>query len=153
MSTINSPSAYGSMMGIRSVWGNNKSFRLLPVDEHCPYLECIYDPESKILVIISKNYKTSYHMLPQLDEHGDPIPAKKQRANGKNFREDRRSVETYQEYYIIVEEDIYAFLKSVMVNYNELETVVKEFIDAPPATPNTGSPIAFSMDPNGQAVS
>lgn len=152
MNTPNKPSAYGAMMGIRSVWGNNKSFRLLPLDVNCPYLECIYDPESKILVVISKNSKSSYHMLPQLDENGDVVSAKRPRANGKNFREERRTVETYQEYYLIVEEDIYAFLKNVMINYTELETVVKEFIDAPPAAPQTGN-MAFSMDPNGQAVS
>ena len=140
------------MMGIRSVWGNNKTFRLLPVDVHCPYLECIYDPESKILVVISKNSKTNYHMLPQLDDNGDMVSAKRPRANGKTFKEERRTVETYQEYYLIVEEDIYAFLKNVMVNYTELETVVKEFIDAPPAAPQNGN-MAFSMDPNGQAVS
>ncbi len=151
MST-NKASAYGAMMGIRSVWGNNKTFRLLPVDINCPYLECIYDPESKILVVISKNSKSAYHMLPQLDDNGDVVLAKRPRTNGKNIKEERRTVETYQEYYIIVEEDIYGFLKNVMVNYVELETVVKEFIDAPPAAPQTGS-VAFSMDPNGQAVS
>ncbi len=53
------PTAYNSMMIISSIWGMNKTFRLLPVDEACPYVESIYDPESKVLVVISKLKKQS----------------------------------------------------------------------------------------------
>lgn len=125
--------AENSMLAISSVWGNNKTFRLMPVSADCPYLECIYDPESKILVVISKMHKQSYHMLPALDDNGDPMPPKKARQNNKNIREERRLVDTYQEYYIIVNEEIYAFLNSVVVNK---DYDFKTFVEAPaPANP------------------
>ena len=109
-------SSNDSMLAIKSVWGQNRTFRLMPLDGGCPYLECIYDPETKILVVISKTSKQSYHMLPQLDENGDAVPAKRPRANGKNVREERRLLDTYQEYYIITNEEIYDFVKRVCVN-------------------------------------
>jgi len=132
-------SANQSMYAIYSVWGNNQTFRLFPVDVNCPYLECIYDPESKILVVISKNNKQSYHMLPQLDDHGDPVAAKRQRANGKNVKEERRLVDTYQEYYVIVNEQIYDFLSKVAINAEDFD--FKKFVDAPPAGPSGNGPV------------
>lgn len=126
-------SAYNSMMAISSVWGNNKTFRMLPLDTNCPYNECIYDPESKILVVISKHYKQSYHLLPVLDDHGDPVPPKKPRSNGKSFKEERRLLDTYQEYYIIVNEEIYDFLSKVAVNADSFD--FKSFVEAPPVQP------------------
>lgn len=132
-------SANQSMYAIYSVWGNNQTFRLFPVDVNCPYLECIYDPETKILVVISKNNKQSYHMLPQLDDHGDPVAAKRQRANGKNVKEERRLVDTYQEYYVIVNEQIYDFLSKVAINADDFD--FKKFVDAPPVSPTGGNPV------------
>lgn len=131
---MTNPSAYGSMMAISSVWGNNKTFRLMPIDSSCPYTECIYDPESKILVVISSNHKQSYHMLPVLDDHGDAVPVKKPRVSGKQVKEERRLVDTYQEYYIIVNEEIYDFLGKVAVNAETYD--FKVFVEAPPVTPN-----------------
>lgn len=126
---MTTPSSYGSMMAVSSIWGNNKTFRLIPLDSNCPYNECIYDPQSKILVIISKNFKETYHMIPTLDDNGDEVPAKKPRANGKPIKEERRLIETYQEYYIILNEEIYSFLDNVCVNKNY---DFKQFVEAPP---------------------
>lgn len=142
---MTTPSAHGSMMAISSIWGNNKTFRLFPVDVNCPYLECIYDPESKILVVISKNHKQSYHMLPVLDDHGDPVPAKKARQSGKQTKEERRLMDTYQEYYIILNEEIYDFLSKVAVNAETYD--FKTFVEAPPVAPTGSTPqINFSAE-------
>lgn len=131
------------MLAINSVWGNNKTFRMLPVDSNCPYMECIYDPETKILVIISKVNKQSYHMLPVLDDHGDEVPIKKPRRNGKLIKEERRLVDTYQEYYIIVNEEIYSFLSKVAVNADTFD--FKSYVEAAPVPPNGGAnqPMVF----------
>jgi hypothetical protein len=136
---MTTPSSYGSMIAISSVWGNNKTFRMFPVDSNCPYLECIYDPETKILVVISKTSKQSYHMLPQLDENGDAVAPKRPRANGKPVKEERRLVETYQEYYVIVNEEIYDFLSKVAINADTFD--FKTFVEADPVAPqNAGQP-------------
>ena len=142
---MTTPSAHGSMMAISSIWGNNKTFRLFPVDVNCPYLECIYDPESKILVVISKIHKQSYHMLPVLDDHGDPVPVKKPRLSGKQTKEERRLLETYQEYYIILNEEIYDFLSKVAVNAETYD--FKTFVEAPAVAPSGSAPqISFSAE-------
>lgn len=137
------PSSNDSMMAISSVWGNNKTFRLMPVDDKCPYVESIYDPESKVLVVISKNCKSSYHLLPVLDDNGDAMPVKKPRANGKNFREERRLIDTYQEYYLILNEEIYSFLDKVCVNK---DYDFKQFVEAPPVTSASQAAGMMSMD-------
>ena len=133
------PSSFNSMMAVRSIWGQNRTFRLFPVDSGCPYVECIYDPETKILVIISTNKKQSYHMLPVLDDNGDPVPSKKGRMNGKQMREERRMVDTYQEYYLVVNEEIYDFLDKVSINK---DFDFKTFVEAPPVmSPSQGAGI------------
>lgn len=139
---MSNPSSYNSMMAISSIWGNNKTFRLLPMDVDCPYSECIYDPESKILVVISKEYKQSYHMLPVLDDHGDEVPVKKPRRNNKLIKEERRLLDTFQEYYIIVNEEIYDFLSKVAVNADTYD--FKTFVEAPPVQPAAMPGMTFS---------
>lgn len=128
---MSTPSCYDSMLAIKSVWGQNRTFRIMPLHDACPYLECIYDPETKILVVISKNKKQSYHMLPVLDDNGDPVAAKRPRGNGKQFREERRLLDTYQEYYVITNDEIYDFVQKVCINKDfDFNT----FVEAPPVT-------------------
>ena len=37
-----------------------------------PYTEAMFDPASGILAVISKVMKQSYHMVPKLDDDGQP---------------------------------------------------------------------------------
>lgn len=90
----------GNMLLIKSSWNEGETFRLLPVTEDCPYVECIFDPGTKVFVVISKVVKTTLHMLPKLDDNGDPAPLKVKRANGRMVKEERKQIETFQEYYI-----------------------------------------------------
>ena len=105
------------MMLITSNWGPYKSFKAIPVTDACPYMEAIFDPSSKILAVISKHSKQSYHMLPKLDDNGDPMKLKiSKRENGKDYREERRLIETYAEYYVSEREEIESFLKGFCLN-------------------------------------
>ena len=88
-----------SMMIVQATWNETQTFRLIPILEECPYVECILDPATKVFVIISKIRKQSLHMLPKLNELGDPIPCK-QRANGRTFKEERNKIEVFQEFYV-----------------------------------------------------
>jgi hypothetical protein len=137
-------SAYDSMMAVSSVWGQNRTFRLIPLDINCPYVEGIYDPETKVLVLISKNMKQSYHMLPVLDDNGDAVSAKRPRANGKQLREERRLLDTYQEYYMILNEEIYSFLDKVIVNK---DYDYRSFVEAPAVTNASDAAGIMSMQP------
>jgi len=94
------------MMLISSKWGEADSFRLIPIENNCPFVEAIYDPDTRVLVLISNVKKQSLHMLAKLDEQGDPVKLKKPRANFKPFPEERKTIETFQEYYITEKSEI-----------------------------------------------
>jgi hypothetical protein len=83
-----------SMMLVQATWQDKQTFRLIPISDSCPYVECIFDPGSKVFVIISKIKRTSLQMLPKLDEYGQPI------AGSKGHREERHKLDVFQEFYI-----------------------------------------------------
>lgn len=126
-----------SMMLITSNWGPYKSFKAIPLNADCPFMEAIFDPSSKILAVISKHSKQSYHMLPKLDDNGDPMKLKLgKRENGKDFREERRLIETYAEYYVSERSEIETFLNGFCLNadsYNYAEYLDAELENQIPA--------------------
>ena len=83
-----------SMMLVQATWQDKQTFRLIPISDSCPYVECIFDPGTKVFVIISKIKRTSLQMLTKLDEYGQPI------AGNKGHREERHKLEVFQEFYI-----------------------------------------------------
>jgi hypothetical protein len=89
-----------SMIIVQSTWQDSQTFRLIPVTLECPYVECILDPATKVFVVISKINKTSLHMIPRLDDNGDPLLVKGARPNGRTVREERKTIDTFQEFYI-----------------------------------------------------
>lgn len=112
---------HNSMWCINAVWNGQQSFKLIPITEECPYVEMIYDPEVKMMVIISKLLKEAYHMLPKLDDNGDVMPAKNRKNPEKNYKEERRLVDSYQEYYIISMDEIKSFVKMFAVNADSFD--------------------------------
>jgi len=118
-----------SMMLITSNWGPYKSFKAIPLNADCPFMEAIFDPSSKILAVISKQSKQSYHMLPKLDDNGDPMKLKLgKRENGKDFREERRLIETYAEYYVSERSEIETFLNGFCLNADSYDYI--KYLDA-----------------------
>jgi hypothetical protein len=120
-----SKSNYGKNMKLfTSAWMDEKTgsgyktFRMMPVTGDCPFGEVICDrsEEGTVLVIMSKTKKQGFKMVPRVNEFGDPEPAKKPRPNGKNIKEQRASVEMYQEYYIMDPEEQEAFITDFAVN-------------------------------------
>jgi hypothetical protein len=106
-----------SMLLFTSFWNDATTFKLLPTTEECPFVEVIYDPSLEMLVVINKNSKSTFHNVPKLDDNGDVMMMKTAaRANGKPFKEERRTVETYQEYYLTEKEEQIAFIKMFAVN-------------------------------------
>lgn len=83
-----------SMMLIKSIWNEKPTFKMMPISDECPYVECIYDPDSSVFVVISKTSKTTLHMLPQLDDYGHAI------TGNKGAKQSRHKMEVFQEYYI-----------------------------------------------------
>jgi hypothetical protein len=106
-----------SMMLVTSSWGNDKTFKLLPITPECPYNECIFDVSTKVLAVIGKEKKESFHMLPKLSDEGDVQYMKiGKRNNGKDYKEERKMLQTFYEYYIEHPQEIIDFLKLFAIN-------------------------------------
>jgi len=106
-----------SMMLVKSSFGPMKSFKLMPISNNCPFVECLFSPSEKIMVIITRTMKQSYHMVPKLDDNGDEIPVKgKPRPGQKQIKEERRLVDTFSEHYIITEEEIREIIDTFAIN-------------------------------------
>tara|TARA_R100001463_G_scaffold98007_1_gene152512 strand:- start:1199 stop:1636 length:438 start_codon:yes stop_codon:yes gene_type:complete len=117
-----------SMMLIKSNFGPMKSFKLIPISQDCPFVECLFSPREKMMVCIGTICKDSYHMVAKLDDNGDEIPVKgKPRANGKKIKEERRLVETFSEHYIVTEEEIKEIINMFAVNPDAFD--LDEFFD------------------------
>lgn len=104
-----------SMLLINTTWNEKESFKLIPISNDAPYAECIFDPESKVLVIISKITKTAMHMLPRLDETGYPTVINKGPNAGKQ-KQERKQIDVFYEYYIENVNDIKNLISNLAVN-------------------------------------
>jgi hypothetical protein len=113
----------GNMLLIKSSWNEGETFKLLPLSEDCPYVECIYDPSTNVFVVISKVSKTTLHMLPKLDDNGDPAPLKVKRANGRMVKEERKTIETFQEYYVEDKDAMIELIKIFAVNKDTFDYI------------------------------
>ena len=98
------------MMLVQSSWQEDQTFKLIPIDESSPYVECIYDPQTKVFVVITKIKKFSLHMLPKLDDYGQPV------TGSKGARQERHKIEVFQEFYIEDETAITELIKHFAIN-------------------------------------
>lgn len=110
-------------MLITGNWGQKKTFKMIPVTTDCAYNEAIYDIEAKVLALVSKEKKQSMHMVAKLDDFGDVKPMKVgRRTNGKDYAEERKTLETYYEYYLDNVDEIKAFINMIAVNSDSFDT-------------------------------
>ena len=123
-----------TMMLVQATWNDKQTFRMIPVADSCPYVECIFDPDTKVFVIISKLSKTTLHMLPKLDDNGDPIAVKQQRPNGRTFREERHKIEVFQEFYVEDKAAMDELIKMFAVNAKKFD--YKKFLGEEKSEPS-----------------
>jgi len=118
-----------SMILITSSWGNRKTFKMIPASKDCPYNEAIYDLDSKVLAVIGKDRKQSMHMIAKLTEMGDVQRLKiGKRENGKDYAEERKTLETFYEYYIEEASEVEEFIKMFCVNAGTFD--YKQYVNA-----------------------
>jgi hypothetical protein len=111
-----------NMMLITSSFRGVKNFNLISVTEDCPYVEAMFDPASSILVVISKNMKETFTMLPRLDESGQPQKLRSpNKEAGKTVKEQRVAINTFSEFYITEKEEIENFLELFAVNASSFD--------------------------------
>lgn len=116
-----------TMMLVTSPWNGKKAFKAIPVHKDCPYTEFLFDSDSKILVVITTTIKDNLHVVPRLDENGDPVKTKGPRLNGKTYKEARIQIETFTEHYITEKEDMEALINMHTVNAGTFEW--KQFLN------------------------
>ena len=87
-----------SMMLAHNSWAKINSFSLMPVNNECPYVECLYNPMAKTLAVIGKTKKDTFHMIPRLDADGRPEKLKNGATEQEPFKKQRVSQESYTEY-------------------------------------------------------
>ncbi len=123
-------SSFGkNMMLISSAFRGVKSFSIIPVTQDCPYVEAMFDPTSGILAVISKVKKQAMHMVPRLDENGQPIRLKAPNMEtGKTVKEQRLQIETFSEIYITEKEEIVQFVYMFAVNADQFD-IAPFFVD------------------------
>ena len=127
-----------SMLLITSTWGNRKTFKMIPASQDAPYNECIFDLDSKVLAVIGKEKKQSMHMVAKLTEMGDVQRMKiGKRENGKDYAEERKTLETFYEYYIEEMSEIESFIKMFAINSDEFNT--KQYFEAATQAPQTSN--------------
>ena len=111
-----------SMMLVTSTWGSKKTFKLIPVTLESPYNEAIFDADNKVLAVISKEKKESLHMLAKLNEFGDPQTMKiGKRSNGKDYAEERKTLETFYEYYVENAQEVKDFINMFAINADSFD--------------------------------
>lgn len=98
------------MMLVQATWNEKQTFRMIPIEESCPYVECIFDPDTKVFVVISKIKKTTLHMLPKIDDYGQPI------TGTKGMKQERHKLEVFQEFYVEDHAAIEELIKLVSIN-------------------------------------
>jgi hypothetical protein len=99
-----------TMMLVQATWQESQTFRMIPITESCPYVECIFDPKTGVFVIISKIKRTSLQMLPKLDEYGQPV------TGAKGHKEERNKLEVFQEFYIEDKTAVINLIKLFAIN-------------------------------------
>lgn len=120
------------MMLISGTWGAKKSFKMIPVSQESPYNEAIFDLDNKVLALIGKDKKQSMHMVPKLDEFGELKSMRiGKRSNGKDYQEERKTLETYYEYYLDNPDDIEAVINLLAGNADTFN--YKQYLTADPA--------------------
>jgi|TARA_R110002073_G_scaffold300425_2_gene467775 hypothetical protein len=125
-----------NMMLVNSTFRNAKSFTLIPVSNDSPYVEAMFDPASGILAVISKVMKQSYHMVPKLDDNGEPMRLKTPNPQtGKTVKEERRLVDTFSEFYLSDKADIDTFIHTFAVNADHFK-VEEFFVDLQKTEPS-----------------
>ena len=123
-----------TMMLITSSWGTKKTFKMIPATFDCIFNEAIFDLDSKVLALISKEKKESLHMVARVNEWGDVVPMKiGKRNNGKDYAEERKTLETFYEYYVEDISDIKDIVARLAINGDTFD--INPFIEAKSETP------------------
>jgi hypothetical protein len=94
-----------------------KTFKMIPISNESPYVECIFAAPHKQLVIINKYTKQQFKFLPRIDDNGDVMMMKSaKRHSGQNYKEERIRIEINYEHHLITEKEQNSFIEMFAIN-------------------------------------
>lgn len=105
-----------SMVIITANLGQVGTFRMIPIEETCPYIEVVYDKELGGLIVFSKEKKEQFLMMPKLDDSGAEIPIGPKRMSTTNIKVERKVIEKWYEYFISENEEVISFVNMFAKN-------------------------------------
>jgi hypothetical protein len=119
--------AQTNMLVYSTDWYGRRTFRMLPLTQDCPFNEVIFDPSTKVLAVISKEFKEKPHMFPKLNNAGLPLNGT---GANSNVLEERLVMDSYYEYYIDNINDIKRFVEYFALNSDHEALSIIDDIDA-----------------------
>jgi len=120
-SSINTLPRIGNVLLVTSVHksSDNKivpSFTGIPMDDNCPFVELMFDPETKTLGVITKHKKPMFQLVPKIDNLGLAKKNTGRNAEQYPYIQERFTMETFHEQYVRTPAEIDAFLKMYACN-------------------------------------
>jgi len=113
---------YGNNMKlIRSYDGQDDTFKMMAINNDCPYLEVMYHTQLGVLIVVSKASYEKPQRIPMLDSNGDVEMRKKVLQDRPAYKEKRIMIQAQQEYQIVTKEEQVAFIKEFAINEKEFE--------------------------------
>jgi hypothetical protein len=113
---------YGNnMMLIRSYDGQDDTFKMMAINNDCPYLEVMYHTQMGIMIVVSKCSYEKPQRVPVLDSNGDVEMRKKPVKDRPAYKEKRIMIQAQQEHQIITKEEQVAFIKQFAINEDSFE--------------------------------
>lgn len=105
-----------SMLLISSERKGFPTFRMIPLTIDCPFGEIVYVPDAKALQILYKHTVEGLHMMPKLDDNGEPIINAKAPKGSNPYKQERKTLSVPQDAYIYNPTEIEEFVQMFAVN-------------------------------------
>lgn len=110
---------------------NKESFCLLPLNEQTVFVDGMYYPEQKFVLLLTRAVKERFQMIPKVDDFGMAVTEK---SANRREKQDRIRMDTNYEHYMSNIEDIKWFADKFIENgTNFIEFVEKSQEEVVPA--------------------
>jgi hypothetical protein len=85
-----------------------ETFRLIPISKDCNFVECIFQLEKKVLVMLQREKYQTHQMFTKLDDNGRPsvLPGKPAQGQQAQYKQERKLVETFYDHSISHPDDV-----------------------------------------------
>jgi len=105
-----------SMLLISSERSGYPTFRMIPLTIDCPFGEIVFVPDARALQILYKHTVEGLHMMPKLDDNGNPMINAKAPKGSNPYKQERKTLSVPQDAYIHNPKEIEEFVEMFAIN-------------------------------------